>query len=49
MIEIDNLVYAYPKANATAVDNISFCVKEGEIFGFFRPERGRKKVPHKKS
>ncbi|HET8911612.1 MAG TPA: ABC transporter ATP-binding protein [Ktedonobacteraceae bacterium] len=36
-IEVCNLVKRYPKATTSAVDNVSFAVKQGEIFGFLGP------------
>ena len=38
VIEIENLVKKF--GDFTAVDGISFEVKEGELFGFLGPERG---------
>lgn len=37
MIEITNLSKSYNKGNIKAVDNLSFNVKGGEIFGFLGP------------
>ncbi len=37
MIHVDNLYYSYNKDNNYAVDNISFHVEKGEIFGFLGP------------
>lgn len=36
-IEVRNLVKRYPKADVNAVDNVSFTVQRGEIFGFLGP------------
>ena len=36
-IEVRNLVKRYPKAVVNAVDNISFTVGRGEIFGLLGP------------
>jgi ABC-2 type transport system ATP-binding protein len=36
-IEVQNLVKRYPKATANAVDDVSFTVKRGEIFGLLGP------------
>ncbi len=36
-IEVCNLVKRYPKAAANAVDDVSFAVKRGEIFGLLGP------------
>jgi ABC-2 type transport system ATP-binding protein len=40
IIEIQNLTKFYGKSRG--IIDVSFDVKEGEIFGFYRPERGRK-------
>jgi fluoroquinolone transport system ATP-binding protein len=47
MIEIDNLVYTYPKVSVVAVNNISFKVNEGEIFGFLGPSGAGKSTTQK--
>lgn len=36
-ISVDGLTYAYPGQRKPAVDNVSFDVKEGEIFGLLGP------------
>ena len=36
-IEVQNLVKRYPKATFNAVDDISFSVPKGEIFGLLGP------------
>src|SRR5579885_2925921 len=36
-IDVQHLVKRYPKANTNAVDDISFTVKQGEIFGLLGP------------
>lgn len=36
-IEVKNLVKRYPRANFNAVDDISFSVRRGEIFGLLGP------------
>src|SRR5438270_13974510 len=36
-IEVQNLVKRYPKATFNAVDDISFSVQKGEIFGLLGP------------
>ena len=37
-IEVCNLVKRYPKGAANAVDNVSFTVQCGEIFGLLGPK-----------
>lgn len=37
MIEVKNLTYRYPGADRPAVDEVSFTIEEGEIFGFLGP------------
>ena len=34
MLKVENLVKKYPKSDRLAVDNISFELRPGEIFGF---------------
>ena len=34
MLEISHVSMAYANGNVTAVDDLSFSLKEGEIFGF---------------
>ena len=36
-IEVEHLVKRYPKAPVNAVDDISFTVRRGEIFGLLGP------------
>ncbi len=36
-IEVQNLVKRYPRATVNAVDDISFSVRRGEIFGLLGP------------
>ncbi len=36
-IEVDNLYKRYPKSEANAVDDVSFAVKRGEVFGLLGP------------
>ena len=47
MIEINNLVYTYPKTDKAAVNDVSFQVKEGEIFGFLGPNGAGKSTTQK--
>ncbi|UNC93014.1 ABC transporter ATP-binding protein [Candidatus Contubernalis alkaliaceticus] len=37
MIEVKQLSYTYPKGTAPAVKDLSFSVKQGEVFGFLGP------------
>lgn len=47
MIEVRNLTYTYPKSRVEAVSNISFSVKNGEIFGFLGPSGAGKSTTQK--
>ncbi len=47
MIEVENLSYSYKNAKFKAVDNISFSVAEGEIFGFLGPSGAGKSTTQK--
>lgn len=47
MINVKNLSYAYPKSEVEAVRDISFEVKEGEIFGFLGPSGAGKSTTQK--
>jgi fluoroquinolone transport system ATP-binding protein len=37
MIDVTNLQFTYPGGTKPAVDNVSFSIKKGEIFGFLGP------------
>ena len=37
MIKVENLFYSYTKDEQYAVKDVSFEVKEGEVFGFLGP------------
>ena len=47
MIEINNLIYTYPKTDTAAVNDISFKIDEGEIFGFLGPSGAGKSTTQK--
>ncbi|MCB0567754.1 MAG: ABC transporter ATP-binding protein [Phaeodactylibacter sp.] len=47
MISVSNLAYTYPKSVAPAVDNISFEIPQGEIFGFLGPSGAGKSTTQK--
>ncbi len=47
MIAINNLIYTYPKADKPAIDQISFKVNKGEIFGFLGPSGAGKSTTQK--
>jgi fluoroquinolone transport system ATP-binding protein len=47
MINVKNLSYAYPKSEVEAVRNISFDVRDGEIFGFLGPSGAGKSTTQK--
>lgn len=47
MITVQNLIYSYPKADNPTVKEVSFEVKEGEIFGFLGPSGAGKSTTQK--
>jgi fluoroquinolone transport system ATP-binding protein len=46
-ITIQNLAFTYPKAEKKAIDNVSFHIKKGEIFGFLGPNGAGKSTTQK--
>ncbi len=47
MISVNQLTYAYPKANKAAVKDLTFQIHEGEIFGFLGPSGAGKSTTQK--
>jgi fluoroquinolone transport system ATP-binding protein len=47
MIEVSNLAFTYPGSAAPAVRQVSFSVREGEIFGFLGPSGAGKSTTQK--
>lgn len=47
MIEVQNMVYTYNRESKPAVNNISFQVDDGEIFGFLGPSGAGKSTTQK--
>ncbi len=47
IFEINNLEYRYPKAQKQTIQNISFCVEEGTIFGILGPSGAGKSTTQK--
>lgn len=47
MIQVKNLEYAYPKAEANTIKSISFEIEKGEIFGFLGPSGAGKSTTQK--
>ncbi len=46
-LDIQNLTFTYPKAGKKAVNNVSFQIKKGEIFGFLGPNGAGKSTTQK--
>ncbi len=46
-LDIQNLTFTYPKAEKKAVNNVSFQIKKGEIFGFLGPNGAGKSTTQK--
>jgi len=46
-LNIQNLEFTYPKAEKKAVNNVSFHIKKGEIFGFLGPNGAGKSTTQK--
>ncbi len=47
MIEVDGLVFSYPGATRPAVQEVSFAVEAGEVFGFLGPNGAGKSTTQK--
>jgi fluoroquinolone transport system ATP-binding protein len=47
MISVQSLSYTYPKRNTPAISDVSFEIKEGEIFGFLGPSGAGKSTTQK--
>lgn len=47
IITVENLNYTYPKTNTPAIQNASFAIQEGEIFGFLGPSGAGKSTTQK--
>jgi fluoroquinolone transport system ATP-binding protein len=46
-LDVQNLTFTYPKAGKKAVENVSFQIKKGEIFGFLGPNGAGKSTTQK--
>jgi fluoroquinolone transport system ATP-binding protein len=47
VIHVNHIDFTYPKSNKKAVDNVSFNIKKGEIFGFLGPNGAGKTTTQK--
>ena len=47
IITAKNLVFKYTRADTNAVDDVSFSIKTGEIFGFLGPNGAGKSTTQK--
>ncbi len=47
MIEVENLSFAYPKSNILVLDNLSFSINKGEIYGLLGPSGSGKSTTQK--
>jgi len=46
-LDVQHITFTYPKAEKKAVDNVSFQIKKGEIFGFLGPNGAGKSTTQK--
>ena len=46
-IKVNNIEFTYPKSNKKAVNDVSFGIKKGEIFGFLGPNGAGKTTTQK--
>jgi len=46
-IDVKNLEFSYPKSKKKAINNVSFSIKKGEIFGFLGPNGAGKTTTQK--
>jgi fluoroquinolone transport system ATP-binding protein len=47
MIQVENLEFQYPRAQAPAIRGISFSIRKGEVFGFLGPSGSGKSTTQK--
>ncbi len=47
MIEVQNLSFSYPKTNVKVLENLSFTIKKGEIYGLLGPSGSGKSTTQK--
>lgn len=47
MIQVENLVYQYPKSDGPVLKGLNFSIEEGEVFGFLGPSGAGKSTAQK--